>query len=92
MDINSLGSTNRVMNAYGQNKINKVNKIEQINEKDRIEISKKAKEMKEMDLEIKVDRSKDIERIRNEIKEGSYKVDSEKLAKAIIEEMRGNKI
>ncbi|MGL5617424.1 MAG: flagellar biosynthesis anti-sigma factor FlgM [Sarcina sp.] len=92
MDINGLGSTNRVMNAYGQNKINKINKTEKVNEKDRIEISNKAKEMKEMDLEIKVDRSKDVERIRNEIKDGSYKVNSENLAKAIIEEMRGNKI
>lgn len=89
MDINSIGPSNRIMNSYGKQRISSSAKIENIEVKDRLEISKEAKEMQGKDLDIKMDRSKDIDRIKAAIKDGSYKVDSEKLAKAMLDSMRG---
>lgn len=92
MDINSINSSNRIMNSYGKNKVNNSIKKETIQVKDRLEISKEAKVMQDKELDIKVDRSKDIERIKKAIKEGTYTVDSNKLAEAMVKGMRGNNI
>lgn len=92
MNINSINSSNRIMNSYGKSKASNSIKKENIQVKDRLEISKEAKVMQNKELDIKIDRSKDIERIKKAIKEGTYTVDSNKLAEAMVKGMRGNNI
>lgn len=92
MDINSINSSNRIMNSYGKSKVNNSIKKENIQVRDRLEISKEAKVMQDKELDIKIDRSKDIERIKKAIKEGTYTVNSDKLAEAMVKGMRGNNI
>lgn len=92
MNINGINSTNRIMNSYGKSKVNNSVKKENIQLRDKLEISNAAKSIQNKSLDIKVDHSKDIERIKEAIKNGTYKVNSEDLAKAMVERMRGNNI
>ena len=93
MKINNLGQINKVINLYGKNNNMKNNINEEKRVKDKIEISSAGKTLSSLELDdFNLDNDKKIEALRNAIKNGTYKVDTEKLSKAMIDNIKGNRI
>lgn len=91
MDINRVGKSN-VISIYKNNVRNvKNNKIEQVRN-DSIEISNVAKNLSGLSMDVNVDNSKKVERIRNEISSGTYKPNAELVAKKLVDLMKGRGI
>ncbi|MEW8956208.1 flagellar biosynthesis anti-sigma factor FlgM [Clostridium sp.] len=91
MDIKAVG-VSKVVNLYRDN--NKMNKSSKIEKKgDTLEISPLAKKLSGLSIDdINIDKTKEIERIKEEIKKGSYNIDSKDLARKIINSMKGSGI
>ncbi|MEG0371065.1 MAG: flagellar biosynthesis anti-sigma factor FlgM [Clostridium sp.] len=84
------GKNNVVMNLYTNNKTILNNRNNSIKSSDRIEISCKGKEMSKYieeykDLELINDK---ILEIKEKVKQGQYEVNSEKLARVIISDIK----
>lgn len=82
----------KAVNLYDKNN-NQIEKqkIEKIKEKkDSIEISKAGKELSTLDIsDNKTSSAEKLEKIRKEIKNGTYKVDAKLVAKKMIDIMKG---
>lgn len=93
MKINSVGTQNKVYEVYGSKKKSVSINAKEGNCNDTISISDLGKTLNiySNDRNI-VDRNIKIEEIKNQIKSGEYKVDSNKLAKGMVEFMKGDKI
>lgn len=91
MDIKAVG-VNKVVNLYRDNsKVNRNNKIER--KSDTLEISPLAKKLSGLSIDdINIDKTKEIERIKEQIKKGTYNVDSKDIARKIINSMKGRGI
>lgn len=89
MDIKRVGASNVISIYRDNNKISKNSKIEKT-KSDSIELSSAAKSLSGLSLDdFKVDNSKKIEKIRNEINQGTYKPNAELVAKKLIDVMKG---
>lgn len=79
------------INNYGTHGINpykkQMNKFEQANKSgkqtDKVEISSKAKDMQQVS-NIEKERRAKIEHIKNQIEDGKYNIDPEKIAKSVL--------
>jgi negative regulator of flagellin synthesis FlgM len=93
MNINKLYPSNKVINLYNQNKTPQ-NKNEELNKGvDKIEISSLGRKLSSLQIDdIKIDNKDKIEKIRKQIKDGTYKVDTEKLSKSMIDNIKGDKV
>ena len=86
------GVKNNVVNFYKKNAAKTEAKIV-VSKKDTIELSSAGKSLSALSLDDKLINSKEkIEAIRNEIKQGTYKMDSSLTAKKIIDVMKGRDI
>ena len=86
------GVKNNVVNFYKKNAIKTETKVA-TSKKDTIELSTAGKSLSALALDDKLINSKEkIEAIRNEIKQGTYKMDSTLTAKKIIDIMKGRDI
>lgn len=88
MDVKSIG-VNKVVNLYSdKSKVQRIHKVEP--KKDTLEISPLAKKLSSLDVDnFKIDRAEEVEIIRKKVKEGSYNVKSEDIAKKMLEVMKG---
>ncbi len=88
MKINNISQINqvqKVMKAYGNNKTEKVQKAAL--KEDQIDISQKGKDFQiamEAYKNLPEVREEKINELREQINSGTYKVDKEKLAKAMV--------
>ena len=86
------GVKNNVINFYKNNAVKTEIKVA-TSKKDTIELSSAGKSLSALSLDDKLINSKEkIEAIRNEIKQGTYKMDSTLTAKKIIDIMKGRDI
>ena len=86
------GVKNNVINFYKKNAV-KTEAVVATSKKDTIELSSAGKSLSALSLDDKLVNSKEkIEAIRNEIKQGTYKMDSTLTAKKIIDIMKGRDI
>jgi negative regulator of flagellin synthesis FlgM len=86
------GVKNNVINFYKKNAV-KTETVVATSKKDTIELSSAGKSLSALSLDDKLINSKEkIEAIRNEIKQGTYKMDSSLTAKKIIDIMKGRDI
>ena len=86
------GVKNNVINFYKKNAVKTETKVA-TSKKDTIELSSAGKSLSALSLDDKLINSKEkIEAIRNEIKQGTYKMDSTLTAKKIIDIMKGRDI
>ena len=86
------GVKNNVINFYKKNAV-KTEVMVATTKKDTIELSSAGKSLSALSLDDKLINSKEkIEAIRNEIKQGTYKMDSTHTAKKIIDIMKGRDI
>ena len=86
------GVKNNVINFYKKNAV-KTEAVVATSKKDTIELSSAGKSLSALSLDDKLINSKEkIEAIRNEIKQGTYKMDSTLTAKKIIDIMKGRDI
>jgi len=86
------GVKNNVVNFYKKNAVKTETKVA-TSKKDTIELSTAGKSLSALSLDDKLINSKEkIEAIRNEIKQGTYKMDSTLTAKKIIDIMKGRDI
>ena len=86
------GVKNNVINFYKKNAPKIETKVAD-SKKDTIELSTAGKSLSALSLDDKLINSKEkIEAIRNEIKQGTYKMDSTLTAKKIIDVMKGREI
>lgn len=91
MDINRVGKSN-VISMYKNNVKNiKSSKVEKTRN-DSIEISNVAKNLSGLSMDVNVDNSAKVERIRNEITSGTYKPNAELVAKKLVDLMKGRGI
>lgn len=87
MRINSINSSMNVAGIYKTNAQRQKNKINKTSQQDHIEISDIAKIMSNIDDPV-IDEAKEIERIKTLIENENYEVDSKKLAKAMLKNIR----
>ena len=91
VNINRI-SANKVTSIYGKNKkvdVKKVNK----QKKDTLEISSLGRAMSDYALNMKnIHSDKTVEKIRTEVKNGTYNRDSKLVAKKMFDIMKGNEI
>ena len=86
------GVKNNVINFYKKNAVKTETKVA-TSKKDTVELSSAGKSLSALSLDDKLINSKEkIEAIRNEIKQGTYKMDSTLTAKKIIDIMKGRDI
>ena len=86
------GVKNNVVNFYKKNAVKTETTVAN-SKKDTIELSSAGKSLSALSLDDKLINSKEkIEAIRNEIKQGTYKMDSTLTAKKIIDVMKGRDI
>lgn len=90
----SRTNINRVISIYGTRNVSAANNKHNINnKKDSIEISKIGKKLSTLTSnEDNIVRNKKIEKIKNEIEKGTYKIDSKVLAKKMIDIMKGRDV
>lgn len=91
MDIKNV-SSNIVVNNYLKNTVGvkKVEEVQKTSKTDKIELSKFAKEMASIsNMSDETIRNKKIDEIKNALENGTYKIKPEKIAKKMIEDMRG---
>lgn len=89
MKINGI-NPNKIINAYGDNKKKVEGKdLQKVKGTDSIEISSLGKSLKNYSLDLNPAASNEkIERIREQIEKGTYKVDGKLIAQGILEEMK----
>lgn len=85
MNVNRVSGTKNVSDIYKSNLRNiKSNKASSIS-KDKIEISDNARKMMELgDNSFDIERAKKVEIIRNQVQNGTYKPDVNKIASGIM--------
>lgn len=88
MKINSFGSSG--INPYKrqQNNLEKID-TNQKKARDQVEISSSAKEMQQVS-QFQLERQEKVEKIKLDIETGNYKVDSQKVAKSLIDFYKKN--
>lgn len=92
MNINKVREISNTINIYNKNKVNKSEDIKKLS-KDKIEISSLGKKLSDMDIDnFSLNNDKRIEEIKKAIKDGTYKVDTNKLSKAMIKHIKGEKL
>lgn len=93
MKINRLDNNN-IMNLYNKNRFRRSNvETNKTAKKDSIEISEQAKMVSNLSKEnIKIPDKATLERIKTQINNGTYKVDSKKLAQSIMKNITGKDI
>ena len=90
MNINGINSNN-VINLYSKNR-NRVSQTKEVKSvSDRIEISKLGKSLTNYTLEgVNVDNSKKIQKLKNQINNGTYNVDAKLTARSILDTIKEN--
>lgn len=88
MKINGVG-VNKIINLYNNNKkVAENNSVK--NNKDRIEISSLGKSLSSLSVEENFENSTEkLEKIKNQISQGTYKADSTQTAKKMIDIIKG---
>lgn len=85
-----VNGVNNVINFYKSNTISPINKKESIVKGDTIELSKVAKRLNDYSIEsLDCNNSEKVEKIKEKIENGTYKVSSQELAKSIIDNIKG---
>ncbi|WDC83918.1 flagellar biosynthesis anti-sigma factor FlgM [Caloramator sp. mosi_1] len=85
-------STNNVINIYKKNTVNSEGNKKKLNKSDSIEISDVSKEISKyfnMAKEYDIINEK-IDKIKAQIKNNKYEIDTEKIAKSILSELKGS--
>jgi negative regulator of flagellin synthesis FlgM len=86
------GVKNNVINFYKSN-ATKIESKGTVSKKDTIELSSVGKSLSSLSLDSKLVNSKEkIEAIRNQVTQGTYKMDSTLTAKKIIDIMKGREV
>lgn len=88
MRIDGINSSMNITNIYKTNAESQKGKLNKAEQGDRIEISNIAKSISDIDDPIVIDEAKKIEEIKYLMENGSYKIDSKKLAQAILKSIR----
>ena len=91
MKIDRLGVVN-IDRLYKNNVKNNIEQKEGAKKGDRIEISEDAKRIRSISEDTNEYMNKDIEAIKKAINNGTYKVDSNELAKSMKDFMKGSDI
>ncbi|NLK96177.1 MAG: hypothetical protein GX275_13490 [Clostridiales bacterium] len=92
MKISGINSQN-IINTYNKNSENRINVNSASSKKDTIEISSIGKSLRNYSLEnTNLDKSNDLEIIKNEVKNGTYNVDAKLTAQSILDYIRGKKV
>ncbi|SHI43599.1 anti-sigma-28 factor, FlgM family [Clostridium cavendishii DSM 21758] len=92
MNIRGIGGTSNVINLYNRN-TNKVGNAKEVSKRDSVEISNVGKVLMSYGIEEpNVANNKRIEELRQQVQNGTYKVDSTLTAKALIDTMRGRRV
>ena len=92
MKIGGINSRN-IISSYNNNQGRVIDKVQKSNSTDRIEISEVGKSLKNYYSDnTNVNRSSNIEDIRNRINNGIYNVDAKLTAQSILDYIGGNKI
>ena len=81
------GNRNIVLNLYKQNTL-KLSNSNEIKNSDKIELSKLGKEISKYIEDSSCCNNKKVEEIKEKIKNGTYKVNEEELAKSILDEIK----
>lgn len=92
MNIRGISSNNNVVNLYNKN-CNKATENREVQKKDIIQISTEGRTLinygdEELNVGNEVREAK-VEALRNQIQNGTYKVDATLTAKALIDTMKG---
>lgn len=92
MNINSVGAS-KMVKIYGKNNsVAKNEKMKEKNSNDSIEISSVGKSLSCYSIDEKFTASSDrIEKIKEQIEKGTYKVDSKLIAKGILDHIKSLK-
>lgn len=87
MKVNGI-NPNKVINLYSEHK-KSIEKKDQVQKNDTVQISSIGKSLSSYSLDDKFINSKEkIARLTNEVKNGTYNIDSKLVAAKIIEEMK----
>ncbi|AKN33908.1 flagellar biosynthesis anti-sigma factor FlgM [Clostridium carboxidivorans P7] len=87
MKVNGI-NPNKVISLYSEHKKN-IEKKDQVQKNDTVQISSLGKSLSSYSLDDKFVNSKEkIERLTNEVKNGTYNIDSRLVAEKMIEEMK----
>lgn len=91
MNVKPVG-VNKVVNLYREKaKVQESHKVEP--KKDTLEISPLAKKLSDLDADnFEIGRAEKIEILKKQVKEGTYKVKSEDLAKKMMDIMKGRDV
>lgn len=83
MKINNYGTNG--INPYRQQQLNKINHTEQTsqNKKDKVEISAEAKDLQQLSS-LESERKAKIDELKSKIEDGTYKIDSKRIAQNIL--------
>lgn len=90
MKINST-NINSIMNAYNTQMENKYHKNTPKPNKDKIEISENGKYLSKINSSKEEINLEKVNEIKNKIENGTYKIDSRKIAQKIIDSMKEDK-
>lgn len=91
MNIRGIGPSSNVINL--NNKQNKTNNIKAAEKKDRIEISSAGRKLASYGTEdMNVTNDAKIEKLKNEIKKGTYNIDAKLTAQSLVDVMKGRRV
>lgn len=91
MNIRGISPNSNVINL--NKKQNKVNNIKAAEQKDRIEISSAGRKLMSYGAEaMNVNNEAKIEKIKNDIKKGTYNIDAKLTAQSLVDVMKGRKV
>ncbi|MGL5693694.1 MAG: flagellar biosynthesis anti-sigma factor FlgM [Peptostreptococcaceae bacterium] len=90
MKINST-NINSIMNNYNTQMENKYHKSTPATKKDKIEISESGKYLSKINTSKEEINLEKVNEIKNKIENGTYKIDSRKLAQKIINSLKEDK-
>ena len=90
MNINKISGINQATELYNRKKIASLQDVKGIS-KDKIEISDAARALSTMNDDFQVDRQQKVEHIRNQINNGTYKIDADRIAKGILNVIKEQK-
>ncbi|MFD3157528.1 flagellar biosynthesis anti-sigma factor FlgM [Haloimpatiens sp. FM7330] len=86
-------STNKVINLYKARNISKTQSKSKVNSKDSLQISELGKSLSSFSIEDNiVPDNKTVEKIKTQIRNGTYKVDTKALSQKIMEMIEGKEI
>lgn len=87
MKVNGI-NPNKVINLYSEHK-KTIEKKDQVQKNDTVQISSLGKSLSSYSLDDKfINSNEKIEKLTNEVKNGTYNIDSKLVAAKIIEEMK----